>query len=148
MADTTTIKWLYPPNFLGTYAAHGMNYGHRRHTIQCTCVSDGTGETDAIKLKRTDLLTPSGNIPSTLVPERIEYNITGMRVTIDWNSMTDEHIAVLEDSEGVLDFTGSGGMHPIDDGEGDAYSGDIVFTTAKATDGDSYNITMTIRAKD
>ena len=81
MADLTKIKWIYPPNFEGTYEA-GTKNGHRRHVILCTNYSDGTGEDDEIKLKRTDMLTSEGQTPSKLVIEKIDYHIYGMTVTI------------------------------------------------------------------
>jgi hypothetical protein len=148
MADNTQIKWLYPPNFPGTYDSHIKN-GVKRHVILCTNKSDGTGEDDAIKLKRTDLLTPSGNIPSKLVIEKIEYDISGMEVLITYNNDNDEEVARLYNSSGVIDFRYMGGFVPMDEEEGEIpEGGDIVFTTDGATDGDSYNITLTVRLKD
>jgi hypothetical protein len=145
MADQTRIKWLYPPNFEGTYPA-GTKNGNKRHIILCTNYSDGTGEDDAIKLKRTDLITPSGNVPSKLAIEKIKYSIAGMTVRISYNNANDEEVAVLYDGEDEIDFTPSGGFVPESDGDLDA--GDIVFTTQNNTAGDSYNIILTVRPKD
>ena len=146
MADNTQIKWLYPPNFPGTYDAHIKN-GVKRHIVLCTNKSDGTGEDDAIKLKRTDLLTPDGNIPSRLIVEKIKYDISGMEVLISYNNENDEEIARLYNSADEIEFPG--GFIPMDEVEGTApEGGDIVFTTDGATDGDSYNIILTVRLKD
>ena len=148
MADNTQIKWLYPPNFPGTYDSHIKN-GVKRHIILCTNKSDGTGEDDAIKLKRTDLLTSSGYIPSKLVVEKIDYDISGMEVLISYNNENDEEIARLYNSSGTIDFTSSGGFIPADEEDGvTPEGGDIVFTTSSETDGDSYNITLTVRLRD
>ena len=148
MADNTQIKWLYPPNFPGTYDAHIKN-GVKRHIVLCTNKSDGTGEDDAIKLKRTDLLTPDGNIPSRLVVEKIKYDISGMEVLISYNNENDEEIARLYNSSGTIDFRPSGGFIPMDEEDGvTPEGGDIVFTTSSETDGDSYNITLTVRLRD
>ena len=144
MADLTNIKWLYPPNFEGTYEA-GTKNGHRRHIVLCTCVSDGTGETDAIKLKRTDMLTSDGQIPSKLVIERIDYQINGMNVNISYNNVDDVFVATLYSGDGYLDFTNVGGFTPQDDVDNEG--GDIVFTTENCSDGDSYKITLTVRLK-
>jgi len=148
MADNTQIKWLYPPNFIGTYDSHIKN-GVKRHVILCTSKSDGTGEDDAIKLKRTDLLTPSGSIPSKLVVEKIVYDISGMEVVITYNNENDEEVARLYNSSGEIDFRSSGGFIPMDETEGvTPEGGDIVFTTNDDSDGDSYNIILTVRLKD
>ena len=115
----------------------------------CTNASDGTGEDNVIKLKRTDLLTPSGNIPARLVVEKIDYDISGMEVLISYNNENDEEIARLYDSQGTINFKPYGGFRPMDEVEGTApEGGDIVFTTNYETSGDSYNITLTVRPKD
>ena len=148
MADLTQIKWLYPPNFPGTYESHIKN-GVKRHSILCTSKSDGTGEDDAIKLKRTDLLTACGNIPSKLVVEKIKYDISGMEVVISYNNENDEEVARLYNSSGEIDFTSSGGFIPADEEDGvTPEGGDIVFTTNDSSDGDSYNIILTVRLRD
>lgn len=148
MADLTQIKWLYPPNFEGTYET-GRKDGHRRHIVLCTNYSDGTGEDDAIKLKRTDMLTSAGNIPSKLVIEKIWYQVAGMTVIITYNNTNDEEVARLYTGENTIDFRPHGGFVPMDEIEGeDSEGGDIVFTTENETLGDSYNIILTVRLKD
>jgi hypothetical protein len=144
MADETAIKWIYPPNFKGTYDPDIKN-GHRRYIVQCTGVSDGTGEDDAIKMKRTDLLTSSGATPSRLVIEKIQYEVSGMVVTVSYNNVNDEVVAVLTGSD-IIDFTPQGGFVPVSDDDNEG--GDIVFTTNQETLGDSYNIILTVRPKD
>ena len=144
MADLTKIKWLYPPNFEGTYPADTKN-GHRRHVILCTNYSDGTGEDDEVKLRRTDLLTSEGQVPSKLVVEKIDYHISGMSVEISFNNDNEEVIAMLYTGDGTIDFRPQGGFTPEDDD--DNLGGDIVFTTANEDTGDSYNIILTVRLK-
>jgi len=144
MADLTKIKWLYPPNFEGTYET-GTKNGHRRHVILCTNYSDGTGEDDEVKLRRTDMLTSEGQVPSKLVIEKIDYHINGMTVTISYNNENDEVAAILYAGDGTIDFRPEGGFVPEDDTTNDG--GDIVFTTANETAGDSYNIILTVRLK-
>ena len=147
MADVTNIKWLYPPNFVGTYDPHIKN-GVKRHVVLCINSSDGTGEEDAIKLKRTDLLASSGRVPTRLVVEKIWYQIAGLSVTISYNNDDDEKIAQLYSGEGEIDFRQFGGFISEYDTSADDDGGDIVFTTANETDGDSYNIILTVRLKE
>ena len=144
MADLTKIKWLYPPNFEGTYPADTKN-GHRRHVILCTNYSDGTGEDDELKLKRTDMLTSEGEVPSKLVVEKIDYHIAGMTVKIEYNNDNEEVIAMLYSGDGCIDFRPQGGFTPEDDGEN--LGCDIIFTTSNQTNNDSYNIILTVRLK-
>ena len=144
MADLTKIKWLYPTNFEGTYDA-GTKNGHRRHVVLCTNISDGTGEDDAIKLKRTDMLTSEGTVPSKLVVEKINYNIAGMIVDVSYNNVNEEKIATLYSGDGEIDFRPIGGFVPEDDADNEG--GDIVFNTSKETNGDTYNIILTVRLK-
>ena len=147
MADLTKIKWIYPPNFEGTYEA-GTKNGHRRHVILCTNYSDGTGEDNEIKLKRTDMLTSEGQTPSKLVVEKIDYHVSGMTVQISYNNENDEIVAMLYSGDGVIDFRSQGGFVPEDEVEGeDPEGGDIVFTTANENANDSYNIILTVRLK-
>lgn len=143
MADETTIKWLYPSDFTGTYSEYGQTKGHKRHVILCTNVSDGTGEDEVIKVKRSDLLTTDGGVPTKLIIEKIEYDVSGMTVEVSYNNINDEIVSILQDSADVIDFTSVGGFAPVtdDDGEG----GDIVFTTSGQTSGSSYNIILTVR---
>jgi hypothetical protein len=147
MADLTKIKWLYPPNFVGTYGT-GTKNGHRRHVVLCTNISDATGETDEIKLKRTDMLTSEGQTPSKLVVEKIDYHIAGMTVKISYNNENEELVALLYTGDGVIDFRPQGGFVPEDEVEGeDPEGGDIVFTTSQEAANDSYNIILTVRLK-
>ena len=144
MADLTKIKWLYPPNFEGTYET-GTKNGHRRHVVLCTNYSDGTGEDDEVKLRRTDMLTSEGQVPSKLVVEKIDYHVSGMTVTISYNNDNEEVIAMLYTGDGTIDFRPQGGFVPEDDDEN--LGGDIVFTTENENAGDSYNIILTVRLK-
>ena len=149
MADETTVKWLYPPNFYGTFDEPeiGKVKGPRRYSVLCTCYSDGTGEDDSVKVRRTDLKTTEGETPSKLVIEKIAYDISGMAVRISCNNMNDEEIAVLNSGQGEIDFTNVGGFVPIDDDTQDNDGGDIVFTTESATSGDTYSIKIDFRVK-
>lgn len=144
MADQTRVKFLYPPNFEGTFPPDTKN-GYKRYKVLCTCYSDGTGEDDAIKVKRTDLLTPSGNIPSKLAIEDIEYQIAGLTVIITYNNDNDEEVARLYSGEDKISYRDIGGFIPESNG---LDGGDIVFTTDNVTAGDSYNIILTVRPKD
>lgn len=144
MADITTITYVYPPNFTGTFA--DKEKGPRRVIVNCTNYSDGTGEADAIKIKRTDMRNSNGQVPQKLIIEKVEYDISGMTVHIEYNNTNSDKVAVLYGSSGILDFTTHGGFMPTyETDDGLTGVGDIVFTTANETAADSYNITLTVR---
>jgi len=146
MADVTNIKFLYPPNFEGAFLP-GTASGHRHYIVQCTNISDGTGEADSIKLKREDLLTVEGNVPTVLVVEKVDYEVSGMTVKVSYNNLTDDVVGILQGS-GCLDFTRHGGFVPMEDDSDVPGNGDIVFDTFNSSLGDTYNITLTVKAKD
>jgi len=146
MADDLTVKYLYPPNFLGTYGEReGDEHikGPRRYIVQCTCISDGTGEVDSVKVRRTDLRNTNGQTPDMLKIDKIQYQIDGMELTIGYNNENDEKVAVIGTSaRGELVFPG--GFIPESDRD-DPLGGDIVFTTKNPTANDTYNVIMWIR---
>ena len=161
MADQVNTKWIYPPNFGGTFPID-TPCGHRRYTVNLGCFSDGTGEEDVTKIRRSDLLTVDGQVPKSLVIDKIEYDVSGMTVLIDWSGNTDDRIAVLNNSSGVMDFSEHGGLHindtnPTDDPEWgsiifntttDAFGSSDIDEPLDAPDpGSSYNITITARSK-
>lgn len=158
MADEVAINFIYPPK----YDALEDRNGHRRYIIQLTGYSDGTGEIEAVKVRRTDLLAVNGKPPSKLIVEKIEYDITGMMVTLEYSGAgVDDVIAHLNWSSNVLDF-GENGRGPIyTDPDDDPEFGNILLTSTTGTAdaaaieeldppiaGDTYNITLTIRAKE
>lgn len=149
MPDTTRIQYLYPPNFTGTqyYGKDAMfRRGHRKYIVLCTNDSDGSGEDEALKIKRTDLRTTNGNVPSKLVIEKIKYAITGMKVNVGYNNVNEEIAALLNPGEDCIDFTPYGGFTPEDDTDNEG--GDIIFTTIDHASGYSYNIILEVRPKD
>ena len=143
MADETTVKFLYPPNFKGSF--NKDEKGVKRYSILCTNYSDGTGEDLVIKASRQNLWTTEGGVPLKLVVEKIIYDISGMTVRVSYNNENDEEVAVLFGSEGTIDYTPQGGFTPEDQGDNDG--GDVCFTTLNHTAGDSYTITLVVRPK-
>ena len=147
MADITSIKWIYPSTFTGAFP-EGIKCGFRRMVVNLTSQSDGTGEEDAIKVRKADLLDSNGHVPERLVVEKVEYDISGMSVTLEWDNQSDEVICDLSTGNGCLDWTSFGGKIPDwDDDEALGSTGDILLNTDGAVDG-TYNITLTIRLKD
>lgn len=147
MADTVTNVWIYPPNWDGFLPDQG---GFKRMALKMTCISDGTGETNVIKVNKSELRTHAGNVPSKIVIEKIVGFATGITVELKFDYATDQPITILDAGSTagqqvcVLDYTPFGGFVPADD-DG---TGDIILTTTNAHSLDSYDISLEIRLKD
>ena len=112
--------------------------GDRNIVQHFTCLSDGTGETAAVKVDVSALGC------TEVAVEKILYSVYGFEVTLAWDATTDVTFAVLQ-GQGVLDFTRFGGIP--DNSAAANRTGDIVLTTAgaRADAGDSYVITLEMR---
>jgi len=147
MADATMVEYLYPPNMLD--GDWDEKQGNRKVVVRMSCLSDGSGETNVIKIALSDLKTHNGNIPSRTVVEWIEYQILGMACLLEWDRAPHAEIlrinATGQESSGRTDYQSYGGR--IDPG-GDDRTGDILMTTTNVTNGDSYEINICLRLKD
>lgn len=141
MADTVNIKYVYPPN----YNDAPNPFGVRKVVVQLTCLSDGTGETDVVKVRLTDLLKHDGSTPTRTAIERIIGNVSGMRVKLEWDRAPNAEIVLLSSGRHNLSYRADGGL--IDPGEAGDRTGDILLTSLYADSGDSYDITITVRLK-
>lgn len=114
--------------------------GSKRAILKFTNVSDGTGETGAIKVD-VSALTPYNGTPCSGVSiERIEAVTIGMGVDILWDATTDVLCMTLgPDQFFTFDFTRFGG---ITNNAGAGKNGDVLFTTVGATTGDKYTVVL------
>lgn len=116
------------------------NDGHRNVTIVRTCVSDSTGETNATFVDPATLSTANGVLPLSLRVDRIDYDIQGFTsVTLNFDATTDDELVKLGPGANSIDWSGIGGRS---DPRTAGYSGKILITTAGATLGDTYTITL------
>lgn len=144
MADTVDVRYIYPPN----YDNAPNPFPTRRVVVQMTCASDGTGETDVTKVRLSELMKHDGSTPTRTAIERIEYNIAGMWVKLEWDRAPHAEIAYLGPGSGVKDYRQAGGL--VDPGEEGDRTGDIILTSSgydSTAEDDSYDITLTIRLK-
>ena len=122
--------------------------GNNIYKIRLFGVSDGTGETDVVKLNLSTLIGPDGvNAPTKIKIENIQYDIQGhTTVVLEWDGTADTPIAVLSGGQGFKDYTlGNigGGLHS-DNSDG---TGNILLTST-ATAGGSYDIFISLRLKE
>lgn len=116
--------------------------GDRICVMKFTNVSDGSGETDVNKVDVSGLNVRSsdGATCTGVSILRMCFWTAGMSVNVEWDATTDVLIFTLpSDREGKYDFTGFGG---IPNNAGAGKTGDIFFTTAGHTSGDTYTVIL------
>ena len=123
MADAVTSQTLFD--------------NERTAIMKFTNISDGTGETAVLKVD-VSALTPSasGKTCTKVTVTKIYIASHGMEVRMLWDATTD--VPFYLSSPGAtqtLDMTGFGG---ITNNGGTGSTGDIVFSTADASAGDTY----------
>ena len=147
MADTVKVEYLYPHNMLE--GSWDERTGNRRVTVRLSGVSDGTGETDVIKVYLSDLKTTRRKIPTRTAVENVVWQISGMTVLLECDREPHAEIVRIDgaagESNGAFDWSNiSGKMDPgLDD-----RTGNILLTSSNMVAGDVYDITMTLRLKD
>ena len=121
--------------------------GKKRQVYRFTNVSDGTGESAVVKIDKSTLINTQGLEPAKIIIEEIQWSINGFTsVRIFWDHTTDDEAAVLgtgqgfrvtmPDVQGLVDPGSAGG------------TGDVLFTTAGAVSGATYDILLSIRLTD
>jgi hypothetical protein len=113
-----------------------VNTDPDNYTVVCTNLSDGTGETPAIKV---DLSALTG--ATAIVVKKIEWASQGFTYFIlAWDHTTDDVAALLPNGVGVLDY-GRGKVDPGSTGG----TGDLILTTVGHDSGDTYTIVLTLK---
>lgn len=114
--------------------------GPRNVIVKRTCVSDGTGEADAVFMDLSTFSAGVGHVPLSLSIDRIEWDIKGSpAVRLQFDATTDDEAIVLGSGSGAMDWTGAGGLK---DPRSSGYTGDILITRASPASGDTYTITL------
>lgn len=125
MADTVTSQTLLS--------------GPRRHVVVLTGISDGTGESAAVKVDKSALKTADGAEPSKLAIERAQWTMQGIDyIKLAWDHTTDDTALVLS-GDGKLCFESVGALKDPGSAGG---TGDLVLTSVGATDGGSYTLML------
>ena len=110
--------------------------GTKNVVMKFTNVSDGTGESAALKV---DVSTLNG-APAEVRIERIIAHTSGMAVNILWDATADVPCFVVgQDAAIDMDFRCFGGLR---NNSGAGKTGDILFTTIGHTANDSYTIIL------
>jgi len=125
-------------------ATQTIQDGARKAIFRFTNVSDGSGEA-AVKKIDVSALTKdpvSGATCTKVSIEKIWYTTVGMGVKIFFDASTDLLAWQLNaDYADELDFSEFNG---IPNNAGSGITGDIMFTTVAHSDGDVYNVCMSV----
>ena len=115
--------------------------GERLFIGKFTCISDGTGETGALKIDVSTLKSSfSGNACNGVKINKIYATTFGMEVRILWDATTDVLAWMLPtNSNYLMDLSSFGG---IPNNAGTGVTGDVLFTTTNAAAGDMYTIVL------
>lgn len=119
--------------------------GDRRLVLQLTSASDGTGETNVIKVNSSAYTGPNKpQLTTHFVIEEINYDIQGFtHVDLNFDETTDIPAAKLS-GQGYKDYREVGGLaDPTNTGT----TGDILLSTIGATATSTYDITISLRKK-
>tara|TARA_R100000544_G_C2168719_1_gene31177 strand:+ start:50 stop:448 length:399 start_codon:yes stop_codon:yes gene_type:complete len=114
--------------------------GTKTAVMKFTNISDGSGESAVAKVDVSALESSATGAACTRVTiNKIWYAINGMEVQLYFNASTNVFILELSGTSDMLDFSSFSG---ISNNAGSGVNGDILFTTANHTDGDTYSIIM------
>jgi hypothetical protein len=115
--------------------------GERLYIAKFTNISDGTGETGALKID-VSTLTPSSfsKACNGVKINKIWAQTQGMGVDIIWDATTDVLCETIPaDKFYLMDYSSFGGL-PNNAGAG--VTGDVLFSTVGAAAGDRYTIVI------
>ena len=140
-----------------TVASYVIADTQTAYAIKLVCVSDGTGETNVVKVDKSTLTMLNGSNaavePAALDVQCLRWNVQGFTsVRLSWDHGTDDLFATMSGSG--FDDTVSGG--PVSEGLGTRGlrdpktadgTGDILLTSAGAASGATYDITIWFRKR-
>ena len=114
----------------------------RRAVFKFTNISDGTGETAALKIDVSTLSSYLGNACTGVSIQRVDAITAGMGINMLWDATTDVVILTVGDADFVtFDFSRFGGLS---NNSGTGKTGDVLFTTVGAGSGDRYTVVMEV----
>ena len=115
--------------------------GERIAIMKFTNISDGTGETAVTKVNVANLAASGSGKPCTgVIVSKISSVCHGMEVRMYWDATTDVPFFLSTVNTNYLnDFSNFGG---ITNNAGAGKNGNIVFSTADQSAGDTYTVVL------
>lgn len=130
MADTVTSNVVFQ--------------GRRKYAIELTCISDGTGETDVVKIDISALLLSNGLAPTYTAIDEIAWDVQGFTsIKLAWDHTTDDTIMVMS-GRGSVSYAHLGYLFDPRSAGG---TGDILLTSNGAAANATYTITIVIQLR-
>ncbi len=119
----------------------------KRVLVHLTGISDGTGETNVVKVDRSALLLPNvSEAPTKLHIASIRWNVQGFTyVKLSWDHTADDTICLLT-LNGYENYEEFGGLKDPNT-SGDVVTGaigDILLTSVGPVSGATYDITLNV----
>jgi hypothetical protein len=115
--------------------------GERMAIMKFTNLSDGTGESKVLKVDVSTLTSNAfGKACDGVTITKIHASTHGLEVQIYWDATTDVFCwCVPQNSTYTMDFEKFGGLT---NNAGAGVTGDVLFSTADASNGDFYTIVL------
>jgi hypothetical protein len=115
--------------------------GERVAIMKFTNLSDGTGENKVVKVNASALSpSASGEACTGVTITKIHASTHGMEVQIYWDATTDVLCWIVpQNSQYTWDWEKIGGLV---NNAGTGKNGNVLFSTADATNGDMYSIVL------
>jgi hypothetical protein len=109
--------------------------------VKLTNISDGTGETNVVKVSANTLVASNGDgSTQRLSITKLFWNVSSNRVNLLWRGTTNTLITTLTGT-GYWNLVGEGSM-PLTNNAGAGANGDILVTTSGFVSGSAYTIIM------
>jgi len=109
--------------------------------VKLTNISDGTGETNVVKVSANSLIASNGDgSTQRLSITKLFWNVSSNRVNLLWRGTTNTLITTLTGT-GYWNLVGEGSM-PLTNNAGAGANGDILVTTSGFVAGSAYTIIM------
>lgn len=119
-----------------------ISTGPRYSIVHLTNVSDGTGESLVNKIALSSLRLANGLAPTRTALKEVQWSIQGFTsARLYWDHTTDDAMALLGAGAGYFDF---GDLGLLSDPASAGGTGDILLTTGGATNGATYDITLSL----
>ena len=120
--------------------------GDKKVIQKFTNISDGTGESDVVKVDVSELnANGHGQTCTGVTIEKIWWQCIGMKTRLFFDATSNAFIIELgENQSGYHDYRSFGG---ITNNAGSGKTGDILFTTIGHSSADTYTIILSMRKK-
>lgn len=119
----------------------------KRLVVRSQFTIDGIEAADLILVDKSTFTGINGLEPGRLVIEKIEWNLNGFSVLLEFDHTTDDKIATIS-GNGEIDFTDNGQFQGYIDPASAGATGDILATTLTTDLGDEGFIVLYLRKKD